>query len=95
MQYYDNLNIEICMFTRCYYLVFLSIVAYCLKMDLDTVLQTVLPFLHKDQMEKLKQKLLECGVETDDDLRYIKEDDIKDILKPIQMRKLLGAWSSK
>ncbi|GAA6094790.1 sterile alpha motif domain-containing protein 3, partial [Tachysurus ichikawai] len=34
------------------------------------------------------------AIETKDDLRYVKEEDLMEFLRPIQCRKLLNAWKN-
>ena len=43
--------------------------------------------------ETIVLKLNETGVETTDDLRYVTEQDLVPMLKPIQARKLVSTWS--
>jgi hypothetical protein len=43
--------------------------------------------------DSIVQKLKETGVETTDDLRYVTEQDLVPMLKPIQARKLVSSWS--
>lgn len=40
-------------------------------------------------------KLTELGVETISDLKFLQESDLKDILKPVQIRKFLSAVQLK
>lgn len=61
-------------------------------MDLPNIISQTLTTLSEDTVKVVSAKLLECGVETNDDLQYIEEGDLCGILKPIQLRKLLSAW---
>ena len=62
-------------------------------MDLSSAVKRVLPQLTEDLMTKLVQKLEGIGVEGEDDLKLVTESDLSDVLKPIQVRKLLSCWS--
>jgi len=62
-------------------------------MDLSSVVKKVLPQLTEDLTTKLVQKLEGIGVEVEDDLKLVTESDLSDVLKPIQVRKLLSCWS--
>ena len=56
----------------------------------------VLPGLDEDRMKALVERLIiVVGIERVADLRYVKEDDIKDILTPLQTRKLTEAFQRK
>lgn len=41
-------------------------------------------------IEKTKDKLIEIGVNSVEDLQLLQEQDLTDVLKPIQIRKLLN-----
>jgi len=45
--------------------------------------------------EKILEKLEELGVQNTSDLQYVNEIDLKDVLKPVHIRKLLGKISGK
>ncbi|KAJ8333737.1 hypothetical protein SKAU_G00410560 [Synaphobranchus kaupii] len=45
-----------------------------------------------ETQDKLLEKILSCGLETKEDLGYVKEEDMSDLLRPIQCRKLLDAF---
>ena len=62
-------------------------------MDLSSAVKRVLPPLTEDLMTKLVQKLEGIGVEGENDLKLVTESDLSDVLKPIQVRKLLSCWS--
>ena len=55
----------------------------------------VLPNLAQEIMTKFVDQLVEIGVEVADDLKSVTAVDIENLLKPIQLRKLLAAWSGK
>ncbi|XP_073722008.1 uncharacterized protein [Misgurnus anguillicaudatus] len=56
---------------------------------------SVLPTLSPDVINQLVEKLVDQGVESVDDLVYVKDDDILEFLRPIQCRKLLCAWKNQ
>ncbi|CAM1312336.1 Uncharacterised protein g5950 [Pycnogonum litorale] len=59
-------------------------------------IKEVLPSMLEDKCHRLALHLSdECGVEDVADLAYVKEDDMKEYLKPIQCRKLLDKWKPK
>jgi len=39
-----------------------------------------------------EETILHQGVESKDDLQYIREQEIAEVIRPIQCRKLLNAW---
>jgi len=61
-------------------------------MDLRKAVKDVLNNLAEETVTCIVDKLEECGVETIYDLSFIVETDFSDILRPIQIRKLLAAW---
>uniref|UniRef100_A0A8C2FGN5 Uncharacterized protein n=1 Tax=Cyprinus carpio TaxID=7962 RepID=A0A8C2FGN5_CYPCA len=65
----------------------------------ETVVDTIiaaLPKLDEDRLKALVERLLlVVGVEEVSDLSYVKEDDIKDILTPLQCRKLVDAFQRR
>lgn len=61
----------------------------------DLIREAILSTLPKIPVKSLScmvEKLIQQGVETEDDLQYVTEDDIKEFMKPIQCRRLLDAW---
>lgn len=60
--------------------------------ELKEVLFRALPNLSKTVQETLIERLISSGLESRQDLRYVKQEDIADILPVIQMRKLLDAF---
>jgi len=65
-------------------------------MDKDSIekcILEVLPNLSIDSCKLLMEKLDSIGVETVGDLNLIREVEMIGILKPMQVRKLLLAWS--
>lgn len=57
----------------------------------DAILK-VLPSLAAETLALLLDKLDSIGVEVTSDLQYVKEEDLTEHLRPIDCRKLLGAW---
>ena len=55
----------------------------------------VLPSLPEQTLSSLQEKLASIGVESKSDLKLIKEEDLQELLRPIQCRKLLQAWSTE
>lgn len=66
-----------------------------LKEVLEDAVLSVLPGLSPDVTSQLVEKLTDQGVESLDDLIYVKEDDILEFIRPIQCRKLLSAWQNE
>ncbi|KAK0155310.1 Sterile alpha motif domain-containing protein 3 [Merluccius polli] len=56
---------------------------------------SALPSLPVESLGCMVEKLIQQGVETEEDLQYVREQDIEEFLKPIQCRKLLDAWKHK
>lgn len=64
----------------------------------DLIREAILSTLPKIPVKSLScmvEKLIQQGVETEEDLQYVREDDIQEFMKPIQCRKLLDAWKCK
>ncbi|KAF5907891.1 uncharacterized protein DAT39_002437, partial [Clarias magur] len=68
----------------------MSDVTRCIKEEVTSVL----PSLPEDTLNLLVEKVLNQGVESKEDLQYVKEEDIVELIRPIQCRKLLKAWSA-
>lgn len=62
---------------------------------LDVAIMEALPELSALNKKILEEHLQSIGVETHDDLRFIKEDDLMTALRPVQARKLLSIWKCK
>ncbi|KAG7459210.1 hypothetical protein JOB18_005652, partial [Solea senegalensis] len=56
-------------------------------------IEAVLPDLPHDVIKLLENTLEALGVLTTDDLPYIKESDLNPVVKPIQARRLVAAWT--
>ena len=54
----------------------------------------VLPALPQDLITSVVQTVVDSGAESLQDLQYVEKGDLKHLLKPIQCRKLLGAWKT-
>ena len=61
-------------------------------MAVKEAVKVVLPALCEDLLETVSRKLVESGVDTLEDLKFVEEEDLVDLLKPIQCRKILHAW---
>lgn len=61
-----------------------------IKKGLISFVQTVLPALSSTSIEEIVTLLILAGVEKEDDIQYITENDLKDsTLKPVHIRKLI------
>lgn len=61
--------------------------------SVETVIWSVLPQLDREKLEVVVYELVaNIGVEGPDDLQFIKEEDIKHLLTPVQCRKLLHSF---
>lgn len=59
---------------------------------LKEVFLRALPNLSEAVQEILIERLISSGLESREDLRYVKQDDIADLLPVIQQRKLLDVF---
>ena len=69
-----------------------------LKMEaltLRTSITGILPTLSGETVEAVLAELDAIGVTNQNELTFIQEEDLKSVLKPIQIRKLLHAWKSE
>lgn len=53
---------------------------------------SVLPSVPEETLTLLVETILHPGVESKDDLQYIREQEIAEVIGPSQCRKLLNAW---
>lgn len=60
--------------------------------EIKKAVQSVLPNLLSQLLEEACEHLLNIGVETEDDLKYVQASDLP-MLKDIQVRKLLSNWT--
>lgn len=58
----------------------------------DAIL-SVLPNLPEKSIQKIVEKLTGQGLESTEDLACVREEDLLEILRPIQCRKLLMGWN--
>ncbi|XP_076864064.1 uncharacterized protein LOC143516400 [Brachyhypopomus gauderio] len=63
--------------------------------EIREAILSVLPSLPEQTLSCLLEKLLSTGVECKSDLKLIKEEDLQELLRPIQCGKLLQAWSTE
>jgi len=63
-------------------------------MEVNPTLKHILPNLSDEQVKAINQTLADIGVESTEDLKEVREDDIVHILKPIQTRKLIKFWQN-
>lgn len=56
---------------------------------MDHLVEKALPGLEYDVIKKVSERLSDIGVIHQDDLQFVEEENIKDLLKPIQVKKLL------
>ncbi|KAL6466696.1 hypothetical protein MHYP_G00245000 [Metynnis hypsauchen] len=63
--------------------------------EIRQAILSVLPSLPEQTLSSLLEKLVSTGVECKSDLKLIKEEDLQELLRPIQCRKLLQAWSTE
>ncbi|KAI8771881.1 FYVE, RhoGEF and PH domain-containing protein 4 [Biomphalaria glabrata] len=59
---------------------------------LRSIIKFALPAISEDSLKNVVQRLGNCGVEEEGDLKFIQEDDLVGILKPVQCRKLLAIF---
>lgn len=57
-------------------------------------LVALLPDIEQDTLLKLYQVLEDIGVQSAADMSFIEEKDMVEVLKPIQVRKLLKSWKA-
>ncbi|XDV33478.1 hypothetical protein PO909_003877 [Leuciscus waleckii] len=62
---------------------------------MEASIKSVLSYLENESLEKILQHLSSIGVRTADDMEFIKEDDLKHLLTPVDCRKLLHAFKRR
>jgi hypothetical protein len=62
-----------------------------LSFDLKKCISDVLPMLPQGILQQLMDALELCGVTCFDDLKFVREADIGDVLRPVQVRRLLAS----
>ena len=65
------------------------------NMEAKDSVRQVLPALSEDLLEAVTTKLSDSCVESIEDLQFMEERDLVELLKPIQCRKFLHAWRVK
>lgn len=63
--------------------------------DIRQAVFAVLPSLPEDKLQSLLNKLASIGVESQSDLKFIKEEDLPANITPIQCWRLLNAWQTE
>ncbi|KAI7811079.1 hypothetical protein IRJ41_010126 [Triplophysa rosa] len=63
--------------------------------DLRGIILRTLPTISKDTQQALMDNLLNSGLESTQDLKYVTQEDITDLLPAIQLRKLLEAFKKE
>ncbi|XP_034145225.1 uncharacterized protein LOC117593613 [Esox lucius] len=63
--------------------------------EIKLAFSSSLPGLSDETLKKFIHGLSAIGVETKDDLQYVKEEDLMEFLRPIQCRKLLNEWKNE
>ncbi|XP_048027565.1 uncharacterized protein LOC125269950 [Megalobrama amblycephala] len=63
--------------------------------DLRGIILSTLPRISNDTLQALIDKLLNSGLESTQDLKYVTKEDIGDLLPVIQLRKLLEAFKKE
>ncbi|XP_041866818.1 uncharacterized protein LOC121655942 [Melanotaenia boesemani] len=66
-----------------------------LEEDVRRSVMMVLPSFPEDKLQSLLVKLASIGVESKYDLHLIKEEDLTEIITPIQCRRLLNVWQTE
>ncbi|KAF6724417.1 hypothetical protein FQA47_014489 [Oryzias melastigma] len=61
--------------------------------DMKDAIAGVLPDLPDEVVKSVEETLKALGATTSDDLKYIKESDLLPVLKTIQARRLVAAWT--
>ncbi|XP_032365428.1 uncharacterized protein LOC116680827 [Etheostoma spectabile] len=54
-----------------------------------------LPSIAPESLQNVIEKLMQQGVDSREDLQYVREQDMEEFIRPIQCRKLLEAWKPK
>lgn len=62
---------------------------------LQDAIHEVLPDLPDTARDTLVETLQSLGVETSSDLQFVTEADLLPVLRPIQVRKAVAAWTAK
>ncbi|XP_072319748.1 uncharacterized protein [Eucyclogobius newberryi] len=60
--------------------------------ELRSIIQRTLPTCSEETQENIMERLVSSGIDCIDDLKYLQQEDIKDVLPVIQQRKLMEAF---
>lgn len=60
--------------------------------ELREIILKALPSNNEDTTQLLIDRLVDSGLESKDDLQFVQQEDISDILPTIKLRKLLNAF---
>lgn len=60
--------------------------------ELRDIILKALPSNDENTTQDLIDRLVDYGLESKDDLQFVKQEDISDILSAIKLRKLLNAF---
>lgn len=63
-----------------------------LEEELKDILSSALPTISEAVQQLVIDKLINCGLDSKEDLKYVKQEDIEDLLPVIQQRKLLDPF---
>lgn len=63
-----------------------------LEEELKDILSSALPTISEAVQQLVIDKLINCGLDSKEDLKYVKQEDIEDLLPVIQQCKLLDAF---
>lgn len=56
---------------------------------------SILPSIPGESVNRIVEKLVQQGIETQEDLYYVREEDTEEFLKAIQCQKFLDAWKHR
>ena len=65
-----------------------------LSEEIKEIICKTLPDLSEEVQWQIISKLQSSGLESKEDLKYVQQEDIADLLPVIQLRKLLNAFKS-
>ena len=67
----------------------------CKKMDVSGIIRRALPKLDAGILSKIQKAIEDAGPSELSDLKFLKEEDLKHILKPLMRRRLLDFFNNK
>lgn len=62
--------------------------------EVKDIILRALPKLSSDVLQQILSKLQSSGLESKEDLQYVQQEDLSDVLPVIQLRKLLQVFKS-